>query len=275
MTTALLASPPTALPLGATVRRNVLPNSWADFFLTVAEHSHSLVVEVAATTDSPTGLGVYLLDAWTRETTAAGVPVLSGGFMTDLHAAVPSTSAAALDLDTVSRIGNQTHRKYFAYASECYLTPGDYYWLRIHGAGLQTVHFEATARAVASQLPLTNGTASVSGAVCDGKVMHHFFDFLEATAGGGVEVRVAVTRGELDTFHVRYERCAGAVEHDLVRRTLSGPGLPSASATLPAETVELAPGRYYVSVRGVAELCGEYAITVRTLTQVEVLGAWT
>lgn len=260
------------MELSKSVHSRVEPGTWTDFYLTTShgEGNHGLVFEVEAETSSPTGVGVYLFDSGAREANAVGVPILPNG-QEAVHAQQPPSSAAALDVDAISHIGNSTHRNFFVYVGACYLMPGAAYVLAVYGAGPAAVPFTVTAKAVEATIPLEESmvASTVRGSVCDGKFQHHYFEQLTMPASGGVEIEARKTSGELDSFDVRYEQCAGPSGASLSHSELSGHGLSSHSVRLPTATQALTPGRYYISVRGTVELCGEYQITVRKLTAAE------
>ena len=76
------------------------------------------------------------------------------------------------------------------------------------------------------------------------------------------------TEGDLDSAFVRYERCAGLAGANLAQVKLEGHGTPSGSIVLPQNSQPMEAGRYYVSIKGKPEICGDYRIHVDTLTQV-------
>ena len=86
-------------------------------------------------------------------------------------------------------------------------------------------------------------------------------------------VLVEQTSGELDAFYVRYERCAVSSSSGMndAAGKLFGHGLSSGEVKLPNTVTSLRKGRYYISVRGWAEMCGEYNITVANQTYAEFI----
>ena len=198
--------------------------------------------------------------------------------MSSLHPTHAPASAMAIDTDTVSFIGNSTHRNYFVYVGECYHMVGSVYYLSVYGQTADTVTFTATVRRVQSALQIASATNEVvtSGVVCDGKYMHYYVDWGHVAAGGMV-ASVRKTGGELDSFYVRDERCAGAeATHVGAASTnlfgpinLGGFGLSEGRAVLPSAGHSLRAGRYYISIRGTVDLCGYFNVAVTNLTQHE------
>ena len=295
--TAQSACCPAATPLSfdTPVQATVAPGQWTDFYFVAQNDGDSLAFELSAQSTAPTALGVYVLDGRVADSTtpegascrlctngAPSAPAAGGGqditSVSSLHPTHAPASAMAIDTDTVSFIGNSTHRNYFVYVGECYHMVGSVYYLSVYGQTADTVTFTATVRRVQSALQIASATNEVvtSGAVCDGKYMHYYVDWGHVAAGGMV-ASVRKTGGELDAFYVRDERCAGAeATHVGAASTnlfgpinLGGFGLSEGRAVLPSAGHSLRAGRYYISIRGTVDLCGYFNVAVTNLTQHE------
>jgi len=292
------------------------PGSWHDYYLDTQRFDDdgvSITFEVVAETSNPAGLGIYVFDQSSHSPDSEGVlmsaPPPDGPTTTIVHpegkATIPTT-AAAIDNDILSKIGNFTHRTYFAYIGTCYVMAGARYFLSVFGFDSQPVPFWVRALRVDMQLVLppyvsspaildnhtSNDTfrpsncsnasmpdgwcgsqaAVMYGSVCDGKYMHHFFDLKTVPPSGGIEIRVQKTSGELEGFYVRYERCAGpegqapatnSSSGNMFHINLFGHGLSYGNVKIPNERDDLLAGRYYISLRGSVEMCGDYSIIVK------------
>ena len=76
------------------------------------------------------------------EVPTSEVPIYSIGALRPADAApAGDRSAVAIDMDTVSHIGNTTHKRYFAYVGECYHMRGSVYYLSIFGQAPASVSF--------------------------------------------------------------------------------------------------------------------------------------
>lgn len=302
----------------------VQPGGWHDYYVDatrIDDDSTNIQFEVVAETYSPAGIGIYVFDQSSHSPDSEGLlfskPPPDGPTTTIVHpegkAVIPNT-AAAIDTDVLSRIGNFTHRTYFGYVGCCYVSAGARFFLSIYGFHTEPVRFYARALRIQTQMILppvvTSSTvidapdssnytkdtvnetlhnsncsnmsmpqgwchddeAAQKGSVCDGKYMHHFFDLDVVPPSGGLEIRVDKTSGELEGFYVRYERCAGPEGHaihtnsstgNLAHLNLFGHGLSSAFMKIPNPLHNLLPGRYYISVRGSVEFCGDYTVHVK------------
>jgi len=249
----------TALTPGVAVSSSVGYNGWQDFYVHASAASGLEAIEfvVEAETEIPTGLSVYVFDG-SAVTVKGSALSYSGRWAT----------SSAIDADNLSRIGNMTHRQYFGYVGACYLMKGGLYFVSVHGAtpGDEPVPFTVTARPVVAKLQLG---ATANGHVCDGKYVHHYWEETAVRSGGGVSVSVAKTSGGLEAFYLRPLRCAVAGAADQKMGELFGHGLSTSSVALSAGDLNV--GKYYISVRGSAELCGEYTVSVRNLNQAEFM----
>ena len=265
-----LASGATQIALGGSVTGSVKQGEWVDYFVRADNGDEAIHFKVVATTKLPTALSVYAIDGFVQGYDSSGAPLLTDA----LHGsdALAASSAAAIDADTVSRLGDDKTKEYHVYISQCYLQVGAAYFLSIRGVSASEVSFTAYANRKTAKLATMDGT-EVIDTVCDGKYLHHFWDLPTVPAVGGVQLSVSKRSGELEAFYLRHERCAGASGSNVAESTLSGHGLSSGTVTLPSMDLALEAGRYYVSVRGSADMCGTYAITLRNLTQVEVSAA--
>ena len=241
----VVVDPATPLTFGAApVSRTVKAGEWFDFYVdtgATADH-HSIIFEVEAQTPNPAGVAVYVFDSSSHSADSLGLTT-SGPTKTVFHPkwSTPgyeppegrkTNNAAAIDVDNLSRIGNTTHRKYFTYIGECYLTAGARYFLSVYGMtsdGAPDVPFTARALLVDSRMAFQKTKAVSTGTVCDGKYVHHFFDFPYVPASGGLEIEVQKTSGELDSFHVRQERCAGPTAHLVAGQVVADQNMHSAA----------------------------------------------
>ncbi len=269
-------SPPPAPPgpyqhltFGTWTAGVVESGSWVDYYVVAGSDDNSIEFEVVAESSSPAALSIYVNDADGGDpygqpvTITSGQPILDS--RVDLHAAEQDrrdgVSAAALDADWVSRIGNETHRHFYAYVSQCYVMKGSYYFLSVYGATWSNVAFQVRATSTSAELRL----GQTSGRVCDGKYAHMFFDLVNHPSHGGMSFAVEKRSGALDEWYLRYERCGGPTGN-LYTGNLFGHGLTASSRVLPQGDTSLDAGRYYVSVRSSLDLCGEFVVTLTNLT---------
>ena len=273
--------PPTPLKFGAAhVSQVAEAGQWIDFYVDtdVTTDHHSIAFEVVATTSNPAGIGIYVFDSHSHSADSLGLTVSSGAASAVFHPRwsivghepANRQSVAAIDVDDLSRIGNYTHRTYHAYVPECYLTAGSRYFLSVYAIavdGSEGIPVSVRALLIDSRMTFKGNVAAATGQICDDKYAHHFFDFPYVPASGGIDIQVSKTSGELDSFHVRLERCAGLTNRrpdpNLYSSGLFQHGLSDGRFVLPDEKYELKAARYYVSVKGSSELCGEYAINVK------------
>ena len=250
-------SEPQTLPLGASIAGMVRAGHWAHFATKADNDDESIEFEVVAHSPLPTAIGVYAADGLAHQVSAQGT----------LQPTADLLGGQAIDSDTVSRIGNSTHRHFHVYISQCYMLVGSQYVVSIHGSSGIDVPFTVLAHRRKAKLV----GAEVADKVCDGKYAHHFWELPTVPHKGGVEVTVRKTSGELEAFYVRHERCAGPSGANIAERGLMGHGLSQGSVTLPSLDHELLAGRYYVSIRGSVDMCGSYSISLRNLTQSQLI----
>jgi len=281
------SSSTTRLSADTLVEATVASGSWTDFYYIAENEGDSLAFELSAASSNPTALGVYVYDGSMPQIGGPNAdrcvvcePNSNGDRepqstvevtpVTALHPEGAPTSSASVDSDVVSHIGNTTHRRYFAYVGECYHMVGSVYYLSVYGQTASTVSFTVSVNRVPSALTLSNSASgpSVTGTVCDGKYMHYFFD-VDAVHAGGLLTSVRKTSGELNAFYLRAETCAGTGTGDLYGPiNLRGYGTSVANVRMPSPT-HANLGRYYVTIRGSDDMCGEYNLMVRNLTQHE------
>jgi len=278
------------LALGETQHAVVQPDSFADFVVYAEDDRDSLTFQMSASH----ALALYVVDGGVGE----GLPQELGGALLSSDEVPFSTTlqATALDADTASHLIDDSAstdglRRYYGYVSTCYILPGSLYYLRIHGPAAlrKAAPFSLTAKAVRSEILLVASDASTdadpsstlrgnaSATVCDGKWMHHFidlggvrtngaWDFTKWQASSRLRVSVRKTSGELTRFLVRYEGCATGSGSDAELesgRLLLGFGRSIETLEVPAARA----GRYYVSIHGTTELCGDYVVHVTAHTQ--------
>jgi hypothetical protein len=291
-TTSCCSESVTQLQRGETVSSFVTPGTWTDFFFVSENDDQSLAFEVVAHSKVPTALAVYVYDGKLKDVSTSdsdgcvicewdeGVGEPTNGYwsntvITTVESMHPdgesASSYAALDYDLVSHVGNTTHTRYFAYVGECYQMKGSVYYLSVYGQTSSNVSFTATVTPVTAALDIASGSnqPATTGEVCDGKYMHYYVDW-ETITSGGMYLKVKKTSGELESFYVRREKCAGASSENLVGPiNLASYGLASGHYKLPTSTTSLKTGRYYIGVRGSIDLCGEFTVLARNLTQHE------
>ena len=232
------AASTTQLAFDTPVASSVGPGAWTDFYIAGQNEGDSLAFEVTALASFPTALSVHVYDGAVADqsTPAAdrcvlcqdGTPTSNVAItsVSSLHpTGPPATGQAALDSDHVSHIGNTTHRRYFVYVGECYHMRGSIYYVSVYGPTTSTVHFTIEAKRVQSALAIGTSTAATAttGSVCDGKYMHYYVDW-PAVHPGGLQAAVRKTSGELESFAMRYERCAGQRSSNIANVNLLGHG---------------------------------------------------
>lgn len=245
------ATQATPLAFGEWTSSTVQSGQWNDFFVVGQADGESLAFELSAESTSPTALGVYVYDGVTAENDDApetsrcrlcqtenpqgGVAVQS---VNSMHPASGAPTAKAnLDMDTVSHIGNSTHRRYYVYVGECYQMLGSVYYVSVYGQTPSAVNFQIKALRVPAQLPITTiaEEKTLAGHVCDGKYMHYFVDWA-ALHPGGMQAAVQVTSGELQSFYLRKDRCASQLngpDKNIARVNLLSYGCAHAAARFP------------------------------------------
>ena len=246
-----LASGETRLDLNSansTVFGSVRPGGWNDYYVDADDDDANIYFEVIARTKRPDALGVYVFEERLRPHEERLNP------------------GAYLDYDTSSMVVQNGERKYTVVVGQCYVQKGTRYFLAINGvADSETTHYSVTAVKVPAALPL-NG--AVRGSLCDSRYLHFFWEVAASPGvGGGVKTTLTKSAGELDSFYVRYERCAGPIGSNLERLNVEGHGVPSRSLVLPRRGEELLAGRYYISVKGKMEMCGDFEISTQLLDQ--------
>jgi len=269
---------------------SVAPNTYADFYYVADTLGVNLAFEVTAESSNPAAIGVYVFDSMRMDdgddTLMTEVPLQDRCVLCDGTPSQPITNVSimalstlrpanaapadgfAVDMDRVSHIYNATHRKFFVYVGECYQMAGSVYYLSVFGESPSTVTFSVKVTRVSAALPVAIGAdgPSIAGSVCDGKYLHYYVDWPHVTAGG-MQMTVRKTSGELSSFFMRKEKCAGAKGENLFGPiSLSGYGLSQGAVLLPSAGHVPEVGRYYISVRGSVDLCGDFAIQVRNLT---------
>jgi len=276
------------------VASTVAGGSWTDFYFVAENEGESVAFEVVAATNVASALQVYVYDGNVADATTSaedrcllcdGVTPLSTLAITSVTAlrpATPTMTMSALDSDTVSHIGNSTHKRYFTYVGECYYMPGSVYYVSVYntysddGDSDAGVGFSIEAQRVQSTITVGNTSflPNTTGTVCDGKYLHYFFDW-PSVHPGGLQAVVRKTSGMLETFYMRYERCVGEWSYlrpsvdKIAAVNLLGQGLGEGKVRLPNSQHRLVTGRYYISVRAAVDMCGDYNISVRNLTIAE------
>ena len=230
--------------VNSTVFGSVRPGGWNDYYVDADDDDSNIYFEVVARTKRPDALGVYVFEERLRPHEERLNP------------------GAFLDYDTSSMVVQNGERKYTVVVGQCYVQKGTRYFLGINGvADGETTHYSVTAIKVPGALPL-NGT--VRGSLCDSRYLHFFWELAVAPgAGGGIRTTLKKSAGELDSFYMRYEKCAGPVGSNMERLSVEGHGVPSRSLVLPRRGEELVAGRYYISVKGKMEMCGDFEITTQ------------
>ena len=230
----------TRLTYGVRAEATVASGAWTDFYYAAETEGDSLVFEVTATSSSPTALAAYVYDGVVADATRTAEQrcVVCGSGVSATAPAITTVSTfrpqtgmtlantAAIDMDVVSHIGNSTHRRFFVYVGECYYMRGSVYYLSIYGQSSGTVSFNVETRRVTSALTpgLTSDTSNlVSGSVCDGKYMHYYVDW-PVLHPGGMQAVVRKTSGELHSYSVRKDRCAGPASQNIANVNLLGHG---------------------------------------------------
>ena len=232
--------------VNSTVLGSVRPGGWNDYYVDAEDEDANIYFEVVARTKRPDALGVYVFEERLRPREERLNP------------------GAFLDYDTSSMVVQNGERKYTVVVGQCYVQKGTRYFLGINGvADGEITHYSVTAIKVPGALPI-NGT--VRGSLCDSRYLHFFWELAVAPgAGGGIRTTLKKSAGELDSFYVRYEKCAGPVGSNMERLSVEGHGVPSRSLVLPRRGEELVAGRYYISVKGKMEMCGDFEITTQLL----------
>jgi len=231
----------------STALGSVRPGGWNDYYVDADDDDSNIYFEVIARTRRPDALGVYVFEERLRPTSERLNP------------------GAFLDYDTSSMVVQNGERKYTVVVGQCYVQKGTRYYLAVNGAADgELTYYSVTAIKVPGALPL-NGT--VQGSLCDQRYLHFFWDLAVAPGAGGVKTTLKKSAGELDCFYLRYEKCAGPVGSNLERVSVEGHGVPSRSLVLPRAGQELLAGRYYISVKGKMEMCGDFEITTQLLDE--------
>jgi len=254
---------PKALTFNGTPLRGLLPaGAWADYFVVANDEDSNIVFKVNATSEYANALGIYVSeDLPSTERTREANGVWSVGQF--------------LDFDTTSMIVVDGIRHYSVVIGQCYVRAGQTYYLSVFGKNVAggpkpSVPYNVAVEKVPALIPM-NGT--VSGNVCDNRYMHYYWELDSSFTSGGVRTTVSKQEGELDSAFMRYEKCAGLAGANLASVELSGHGQPSGSVTLPQGPTPLEAGRYYVSIKGQQELCGQYQISATQINQQALLSS--
>jgi hypothetical protein len=253
----LLLAVPTTLAFGetrldlnsanSTALGSVRPGGWNDYYVDADDDDANIYFEVIARSRRPDALGVYLFEERLRPHEERLNP------------------GAFLDYDTSSMVVQNGERKYTVVVGQCYVQKNTRYYLGINGvADSETTHYSVTAIKVPAALPL-NG--AVHGSLCDSRYLHFYWELSASPGADGVRTTLKKSAGELDSFYMRYEKCAGPIGSNLERLSVEGHGVPSRSLVLPRRGEELLAGRYYISVKGKMEMCGDFEITTQLLDQ--------
>jgi len=249
---------PTSLILNAaSISGSIPPAEWKDYLVVMDDEDSNLVFQVNATTEYANGLGIYISE---------DLPPLADRL----------SPGQFLDFDAQSVIVVNGIRQYSVALAQCYVRRGQTYYLSVFGKNVvgsvtkPAVPYTIAVKKVPARIPL-NGT--VTGTVCDGHYMHHFWEIDSSFASGGVRTYVAKQEGELDAAYMRYERCAGLAGANLATVQLEGHGSPSGTVVLPQGATPLEAGRYYVSIKGKPEICGDYTIQASQINQVQLLAS--
>jgi len=233
-----------------TVLGTVRPGGWNDYYVDADDDDANIYFEVIAKTKRPDALGVYVFEERLRPTSERLNP------------------GAFLDYDTSSMVVQNGERKYTVVVGQCYVQRGTRYYLAVNGVANELTYYSVTAIKVPAALPL-NGT--VQGSLCDQRYLHFFWELAAAPGAGGVKTTLHKSAGELDCFYLRYEKCAGPTGSNMERVSVEGHGVPSRSLVLPRDGHELLAGRYYISVKGKMEMCGDFEITTQLLDEQQLL----
>jgi len=249
---------PVALTFGADpVSDKIPPAEWKDYVVVMDDEDSNLLFSVNATTDYANGLGVYV----SEELPPIADRLNPGQF---------------LDFDAQSVIVINGVRLYSVALAQCYVRRGQTYYVSVFGKNVvgsatkPTVPYTIQVKKIPARIPL-NSTRK--GTVCDGHYMHYFWEIDSSFVSGGVRTHIGKVEGELDAAYMRYERCAGLASANLANVPLEGHGTPSGTVILPQGATPLDAGRYYVSVKGKPEICGEYSIDVQQISQIQLLAS--
>lgn len=247
---------PLALPVdGKSLSGTVPPAEWRDYFFLADDDDYNLVFQVNASSDYANAIGIYV----SEELPPLDDRLLPGQF---------------LDFDAYSMIVIDGVRQYSIALAQCYIRKGQTYYLSIFGKNVvgsavkPTVAYTASVQKVPARIPLNS---TVSGSVCDGHYMHYYWELDSVPQSGGVSTFVGKTEGDLDAAYMRYEQCAGLASANLASIPLEGHGTPSGTIVLPQGSRPLDAGRYYVSVKGKPEICGDYSISATKISQAQLL----
>ena len=251
----------TRLHFNSAPLRGVLPaGAWMDYFVVASDEDSNLVFKVNATSEYANALGIYVSDPADGDDPPSVDDRNTGQF---------------LDFDATSMIVIDGIRQYNVVVGQCYVRKNQRYFLSIFGkyaAGgpKPTVPYSVSVERVPAGIPLNS---TYTGNVCDNRYMHHYWELDSSFLSGGVQTTITKKEGELDAAYMRYEHCAGLASANLAEVHLEGHGTPSGTVMLPQGPAALEAGRYYVSVRGKQELCGQYQISVNQVTQQQLLSS--
>ena len=266
--TACGGAPPTEIFFGAAPLRGVLPaGAWYDYYVNATDEDSNIVFTVNATSEYANALGIYVSDPPSTEE------------LPDANTRSSLSPGDYLDYDTTSMIVVDGVRHYSVVVGQCYVRKGQLYYLSVFGKNAAggpkpSVPFDVSVKRVPAAIPLTNGSITkITGSVCDNRYMHYFWEIDSRFQSGGVRTTISKQEGELEAAYMRYEHCAGLAGANMADVGLSGHGSPSGRVTLPMGPKPLEAGRYYVSLRGKQELCGNYEITVEQLNQHQLLSS--
>jgi len=236
--------------LNSTVLDTVRPGGWNDYYVVADSDDANIYFEVVAKTTRPDALGVYVFEERLRP---HGERLNPGAF---------------LDYDTSSMVVQNGERKFTVVVGQCYVQSGTMYYLSVNGAADgHSTSYSVTAIKVPAALPM-NGT--IQGSLCDQRYLHFFWELPVAPGAGGVKTTLHKTAGELDCFYLRYENCAGPTGSNMERVGVEGHGVPQKSIVLPRDGNDLLAGRYYISVKGKMEMCGDFEITTQLLDEAQL-----
>lgn len=236
------------------VKGNVEPNAWQDYYVVAEDEESNIYFEVEAVTEYSNAIGIYLSERL--------LPISNR-----------LNPGAFLDYDEASMITAKGIRTFTVVIGQCYIIQGTIYYLSIRGgapagAGAYhpNVHYTVRAIRVPARLP---SNASITGKLCDSRYLHYFWE-VGAPLEGGMRTTVQKKDGELDAFYMRYEKCAGPAGTNIAKVGLDGHGTPRGSVLLPSSQQPLDLGRFYVSVKGKMEQCGNYEIWTDQVSPAEM-----
>ena len=270
--TSVHATPLTIPASGPASTRGTLTSGiWYDIDVSTPHGGEESSVDFEVTADGASG-GMTPIEVYVKD---AGLALMGGPQSAPVPLSRPSQKADALAAATVPCLRNATHAIFYVSVPSTYHIGGTSYRLMLKG--MTTAIFEVAAKISSAAMTHDQG---VTGWVGEQQFAHHFIDVLEKPHDmHGLEFRAETLRGVLGAWSVSAEQAAPPSDSDIGLSAWQGRlgGVPGGQATgsqiLPSSTMDLSIGRYYVSVQGVKDYCGEYLITVRNVSkaQVEVL----